>query len=110
MTPAQALIALAGVLLLAAALLAVWRLARGPSSLDRGVAADVVLAVLIASVGAHAMWTRDPLGLLVILVVSLLGFTGAVGVARLIAGAARIRTLYDQVERPGQGGPGEEAP
>ncbi len=98
MTAQQLLIVLAGILLVVAALLAVWRLARGPSSLDRGVAADVVLAVLIAAVGAHAMWTRDPLGLPVILVLSLLGFTGAVGVARLITRAARDKTLYERAE------------
>lgn len=98
MTVPQVLIAVAGVLLAAAALLAVWRLARGPSSLDRAVASDVMLAVLIASVAAHAMWTRTSLGLLVILVLSLLGFTGAVGIARLITGAARNRTLFDRSE------------
>lgn len=94
MTLTQVLIAVAGALLLVAALLALWRLAKGPTSLDRGVASDLIIAVLIASVGAHAMWTRTSLGLLLILVLSLLGFTGAVGLARLITGAARNQSLY----------------
>lgn len=94
MTIAQVLIAAAGVLLVAAALFALWRIAYGPTGLDRGVAADVVIAVLIAGVAAHAMWTRTSLGLLVILVLSLLGFTGAVGLAKLIAGVARDQRAF----------------
>lgn len=109
MTVPQVLIALAGAFLLVAALLALWRLAKGPTSLDRGVASDLMIAVLIASVAAHAMWTRTSQGLLLILVLSLLGFTGAVGLARLITGAARNQSLYVQGneaahETPADGG------
>ena len=94
MTFAQVLILVAGAMLMCAGLLALWRLATGPTSLDRAIASDVVLAVLIASVAAHALWTRTSVGLLVILVLSLLGFTGAVGLARLITGAAHQRWQY----------------
>lgn len=83
MTLAQGLIAVAGVLFTVAALFALWRLAKGPTTLDRGIAADVMIAVLIGGVAAHAMWTRSPLGLLVVFVMSLVGFTGAVALARL---------------------------
>lgn len=94
MTVQQALIVVAGTLLLVAALLALWRLAQGPTGLDRAVASDLMVAVLIASVAAHALWTRTSQGLPLILVLSLLGFTGGVGLARLITGAARNQSLY----------------
>lgn len=104
MTPAQILIVLAGAMFLAAALLALWRLAQGPTTLDRGVAADVILAVLIGGVATHALWTRQSLGLLVIFVLSLLGFTGAVGLARLITRAAREKSLFSEPTDAGEGG------
>ena len=94
MTAQQVLIVVAGVVLVAAACLALWRLAKGPTSLDRGVASDVLIAVLVAAVAAHALWTRTSLGLLVILVLSLLGFTGAVGLARLVSRATGNESLY----------------
>lgn len=109
MTVAQVIIALAGLLLVAAALFALWRLAQGPTSLDRGVAADVVIAVLIAAVAAHAMWTRTSLGLLLILVLSLLGFTGAVGLAKLIAGMARDQRAFRGHGDTTPPGPGDAA-
>lgn len=101
MTIPQVLIVVAGCLLVVSALLALWRLAKGPTALDRGVASDVVIAILIASIAAHALWTRTSLGLLIILVLSLLGFTGAVGLARLITRAARDRSLFGADERGG---------
>lgn len=103
MTAPQILIAIAAVMLVAAALLALWRLAVGPTTLDRGVAADLIVAVLIAGVAAQAMWTRSSLGLLVILVLSLVGFTGAVALARLSARVSQNATQFDQ--QPGGGDP-----
>lgn len=90
MTVAQILIALAGVLLVISACLALIRLAKGPSGLDRAVAADVILAILIAAIAAHAVWYHTGVALGIILVLSLVGFIGAVGMARLITGA-RLR-------------------
>lgn len=95
MTLAQVLIAVAGILLVIAAFFALWRLAKGPTSLDRGIASDVIVAILIAAVAGHSMWTHTSFGLLVILVLSLVGLTGAVGLARLITRAAQNRALYD---------------
>lgn len=107
MTTAQILIALAGILLVVAAAFALWRLAKGPTTLDRGVASDVLIAVLIGAVATHAAWTRTSLGLVVILVLSLLGFTGAVGLARLITTSARDRSLFDAARRKASGEEGE---
>lgn len=81
----QALIWVAVALLAAAAALALHRLGIGPTGLDRVVASDVIVAILIAAVAAEAVAHRNATGLPVILMMSLLGFTGAVGVARLVA-------------------------
>ena len=65
-----------------AALLALTRIARGPSSLDRVVALDVLLSCLIAGIGLEAAYNQHGLTLPVLAVLALLGFVGAVTVAR----------------------------
>ena len=72
-------------MLAVAAALVVARMARGPGSLDRVIAADVLVAVVIAGAAAEAVDSHRSTSLLVILVLSLLGFTGSVSVARLVA-------------------------
>ena len=49
------LVAVSSVVLVVAALLALYRLAVGPTGLDRGVASDVVLAVMIAAI-SYITW------------------------------------------------------
>lgn len=96
----EGLILVAMAVLVVSALFALYRLAKGPTGLDRGVASDVVLAVLIAGIAAHAIVTRTSVGLIVILVLSLLGFTSAVGLARLITGtSARERRFLEAEAR-----------
>ena len=77
---------LAYALLGGGALLAVVRLARGPSLLDRVVASDVLLVIVAAGLAVHAALTRDPTLVPVLVVVSLLAFVGSVSVARYIGG------------------------
>ena len=73
------------VLLTVAAALTVMRMSRGPSSLDRVVAADVLIAVVIAGLALEAIYHDHTTTLPVILVLSLLGFTGSVSIARFVA-------------------------
>lgn len=94
----QLLYGAAVALLTASALLALIRLARGPSSLDRAVASDVLLVTLAMGVAAHALWLRTHVGLILILVLSLLGFTAAVGLARLITGATAQERRFRAAE------------
>ncbi len=68
------------------ALLALFRLARGPSLLDRVVATDTLLVVIAAGLAVHAALVRDPTLVPVLVVVSLLAFVGSVSVARYIGG------------------------
>ena len=92
------LVAAAAIVLVVSAMLALYRLALGPTGLDRGVASDVILAVLIAGIGAHAIVTGTSVGLIVILVLSLVGFTSAVGLARLITGASARERRFLEAE------------
>ena len=85
-------------ILVVASLLALHRLATGPTGLDRGVASDVILAVLIAGICTHAIVTRTSAGLIIILVLSLVGFTSAVGLARLITGASARERRFLEAE------------
>ena len=79
------MVGLGAVLLTIAAALTVLRLSRGPSSLDRVVATDVLVAVVIASLALEAIYNDHSTTLPVILVLSLLGFTGSVSIARFVA-------------------------
>ena len=68
-----------------AAVLTVVRMSRGPSSLDRVVAADVLIAVVIATLALEAIVNDHSTTLPVMLVLSLLGFAGSVSIARFVA-------------------------
>jgi multicomponent Na+:H+ antiporter subunit F len=68
------------------ALLALIRLARGPSLLDRVVATDTLLVIISASLAVHAALERDPTVVPVLVVVSLLAFVGSVSIARYVGG------------------------
>ncbi len=69
-------------LLSVAALLALVRLYRGPSLLDRVVAADMLLATMVGAVGAEAALNRHASTLPVLVVLALLGFVGSVSLVR----------------------------
>ena len=79
------MVSVGAVLLVVAAALTVARMARGPSSLDRVVAADVLVAVVIAGLGLEAIVNDHTTTLPVMLVLSLLGFAGSVSIARFVA-------------------------
>ncbi len=81
-------------LLGAGALLALVRLAIGPSLLDRVVATDVLLVIVSAGLAVYAALARNPTVVPVLVVVSLLAFVGSVSVARYIGGML-IRSTSD---------------
>ncbi len=80
------------VLLGGGALLALVRLARGPSLLDRVVATDTLLVIIAAGLAVHAALERDPTVIPVLVVVSLLAFVGSVSIARYVGGLLRSET------------------
>ncbi|MET7970728.1 monovalent cation/H+ antiporter complex subunit F [Micromonospora sp. NPDC005305] len=81
-----ALLALAlTVLLSVTALLALARIYRGPSLLDRVVGADLLLSTMLGAVGAEAAVNGHATTLPVLVVLSLLGFVGSVSLVRFAA-------------------------
>jgi multicomponent Na+:H+ antiporter subunit F len=69
-------------LLFAAVALVLVRVVRGPTTLDRIVAVDVLLAVVVCAIAAEAAYTRDATSLPILVGLSILGFVGSVSVAR----------------------------
>ena len=73
-----------------AALLLVARITLGPTMLDRVVALDVLVAVVICGLALEAAVNRHTTTLPVLVVLSLLGFVGSVSVARFTRGSDDI--------------------
>lgn len=88
------ILSLAAVILAVAAMIGVNRIAEGPSQLDRSVAADLIVAVVVASLGLWAVWTDLSTELMVLVMLSMLGFTSAVSVARMVGDRATARRSY----------------
>jgi multicomponent Na+:H+ antiporter subunit F len=74
-------------LLAVAALLLVARISLGPTMLDRVVALDVLVAVVICGLGLEAAIHRHTTTLPILVVLSLLGFVGSVSIARFTRGS-----------------------
>lgn len=72
----------AGVLLGAAAVITMFRLLAGPSTLDRLVALDTLTAVTMCGIGTFAAASMDTTVTYSLAAVALIGFIGSVSVAR----------------------------
>ena len=87
---------LSAALLAGAAILSLVRAERGKSMLDRTVAFDVFTTTLVAAVALEAAWSRRTDTLVLLVVLSLVGFVGSVTIARFAAvepeTAARVLT------------------
>ena len=75
---ALALLGVAGVIVLA-------RLYRGPSNLDRIVAAEILLVIVIAGVALESARQRTTTYLPLLMVLGLVGFVGGVAVTRFLS-------------------------
>ena len=75
----------AGSLLALAAALLLVRVVRGPTVLDRVVALDVLVAVVVCALGLEAAVNRHSTTLPILIALSMLGFVGSVSVARFVA-------------------------
>lgn len=95
---------ISGVLLTVAALLLVIRITIGPTILDRSVAVDVLMSVLVCAIALDAIRGRDTDGLPTLLALAMVGFAGSVAVARY---ASRIDDVEAESE-PGQVGHHEQ--
>ncbi|WP_394280187.1 monovalent cation/H+ antiporter complex subunit F [Microbacterium sp.] len=68
-----------------AALLTVWRIIIGPSILDRAVASDVLLTLLICALGAEMALNQHTRTMLLLLIVAAVGVFGSISIARFVA-------------------------
>ena len=93
-------VAACGVLLFAAAIAVLYRIERGPSTLDRMVGVDVMTSVVLGALALLVAYTRRADLLAVFVVVSVVGFLGSVAVARAARpedpGKRRIRTIEEE--------------
>ena len=72
-------------LLAVGALLAVVRIERGPTMLDRTVAFDVLTTALVGAIAVEAAISRRTESVPILVVLSLVGFIGSVTIARFAA-------------------------
>lgn len=74
---------------LAAALLVV-RIARGPSTIDRAVALEALVAVTIGALVVEAAVNQHTTTLPVLVILTLVGFVGSVSIARFTPGSDEV--------------------
>ena len=87
MTERLVVIVLTGILAVSA-LLALLRMVRGPSIVDRAVANEVLIGIMICALGVEAALTRHDTTLPILISLSLVGFLASVAVARFVGGDA----------------------
>ena len=100
MLATQIILSIAAVVLFVSAMIGVNRIAVGPSQLDRSIAADLIVAVVVAALGLWTVWTDLSTALLILVLLSMLGFTSAVSVARMVSDRmASRRRRFTPVKR-----------
>lgn len=67
------------------ALITVWRIIVGPSILDRAVASDVLLTLIICALGAEMAINHHTRTLPLLLIVAAVGVFGSISIARFVA-------------------------
>ncbi|MEO6827617.1 MAG: monovalent cation/H+ antiporter complex subunit F [Microbacteriaceae bacterium] len=75
----------AGVIFAVAALLAVYRVVRGPGILDRMIASDMLMTTLICVLGVEMVVNRHITLMPVMIGLALTGFLSSVAVARYVS-------------------------
>jgi len=68
-----------------AGVLTVWRIITGPSILDRAVASDVLLTLVMCVLGAEMAINHHTRTLPVLLIVAAVGVFGSISIARFVA-------------------------
>lgn len=90
-----------GVLLAIAAVLTVWRIAVGPSAVDRVVATDVLLTILVMTVAIESAIHRHSFGIPLMIAASALAFAGTVAMARFVAARRDLLSRGEAAKRQG---------
>lgn len=79
------LIVVSGALLVTAAVIALVRVEKGPTMLDRTIALDVLTAAIVGTVAIDAAWSRRVEDVPILVAISLIGFITSVAIARFAA-------------------------
>lgn len=90
-----------------AALLTTVRIITGPSVLDRVVATDVIVSIVVCALGLQIVLSDGSTTLPILISLSLVGFMGSVAVARFVARDRDYPVDFGDPEDPDD--PGEEA-
>lgn len=80
-----ALLAVIYVVFAVAALLTLWRIIVGPSILDRAVASDVLLTLVLCLLGADMAINHHTRSLPALLIIAAIGVFGSIAIARFVA-------------------------
>lgn len=96
----EIVLSIAAVLLFASAMIGVNRIAAGPSQLDRSIAADLIVAIVVAVVGLWTVWSDLSTQLMILVLLSMLGFTSAVSIARMLSDRYATRRRFPPTNRP----------
>lgn len=80
--------AVAMLMLGAAAALVLVRIYRGPNNLDRIIATEILLIIVIAGIAMEAVWHRTTTSLPLLMILGLVSFVGGVAVTRFMATSA----------------------
>ena len=68
-----------------AALLTLWRIIVGPSILDRAVASDALLTLVMSMLGADMVINHHTRSLPALLIIAAVGVFGSIAIARFVA-------------------------
>jgi multicomponent Na+:H+ antiporter subunit F len=71
--------------------LSLYRLLRGPTTLDRIVALDVIVVLTVVAAGVYVAYFRDGSNIPLLAAVALVGFVGSTSAARLAVRRERHR-------------------
>ena len=72
------------VILVIAACFTLYRLTKGPTNLDRIIASDLMVGIAVGAFALQVVLSEDETTLPIMLVISLVGFIGAVSMARFV--------------------------
>lgn len=93
----------AGAMLTLAALLLVVRVTVGPTILDRSMALDVMMSVMVCAVSLYAIHSEQAWVVPVLLALAAVGFVGAVSIARFASGDLDEHADDNADEEPAEG-------
>lgn len=98
MTAMGVVLAISAALLTAAAVLLVVRMTVGPTILDRSTALDVLMSVMVCAVALKSIQRAETWSLPMLLVLAMVGFVGAVSIARFASDTEDVDTREDDDE------------